>query len=245
MEKGKTGKYLKYAIGEIVLVVIGILIALSINNWNENRKERIAEIKMLENFKASLNEDLISTRHFISLFDQADESIYTVLNHMENNYPYNDSLKYHFRFTTALWSPKINQEFFERTTSTDLNIIINDSLRNELLDYYSFAKRTFDVRINRYAVIMDDAIQDVFYSRFNASWNNTWNDKDYTDTASKDRDMKPIDYESLKADREYRYFLETLKNQLYWYVRRPLKQANESSEKLINLINGELQSMKK
>ena len=38
MEKNKTGKYLKYAIGEIVLVVIGILIAISINNWNENRK---------------------------------------------------------------------------------------------------------------------------------------------------------------------------------------------------------------
>ena len=37
MEKNKTGKYLKYTIGEIVLVVIGILIALGINNWNENR----------------------------------------------------------------------------------------------------------------------------------------------------------------------------------------------------------------
>lgn len=38
MEQNKTSKYFKYAIGEIVLVVIGILIALSINNWNENRK---------------------------------------------------------------------------------------------------------------------------------------------------------------------------------------------------------------
>jgi hypothetical protein len=37
--EGNTTKYLKYAIGEIVLVVIGILIALSINNWNEKRKE--------------------------------------------------------------------------------------------------------------------------------------------------------------------------------------------------------------
>jgi len=39
MEKNKTGRYLKYALGEIVLVVIGILIALSINSWNENRKK--------------------------------------------------------------------------------------------------------------------------------------------------------------------------------------------------------------
>ena len=41
MEKNKTGKYLKYAIGEIILVVIGILIALSINNWNEGRKKKL------------------------------------------------------------------------------------------------------------------------------------------------------------------------------------------------------------
>ncbi len=43
MEKNKTGKYLKYALGEIVLVVFGILIALQINNWNEGRKEKELE----------------------------------------------------------------------------------------------------------------------------------------------------------------------------------------------------------
>lgn len=42
MEKNKTGKYLKYAIGEILLVVIGILIALQINNWNES-SDQISE----------------------------------------------------------------------------------------------------------------------------------------------------------------------------------------------------------
>ena len=43
MSENKTGKYFKYAIGEIVLVVIGILIALQINNWNEARKLSIKE----------------------------------------------------------------------------------------------------------------------------------------------------------------------------------------------------------
>tara|TARA_R110001632_G_scaffold43376_1_gene109886 strand:+ start:45055 stop:45768 length:714 start_codon:yes stop_codon:yes gene_type:complete len=58
METGKTGKYFKYAIGEIVLVVIGILIALQINNWNESRKQRVKEIDALENIKTSLLADL-------------------------------------------------------------------------------------------------------------------------------------------------------------------------------------------
>jgi len=43
LKKIKTGKYLKYAIGEIIRVALGILIALSINNWNELRKDREKE----------------------------------------------------------------------------------------------------------------------------------------------------------------------------------------------------------
>ena len=55
METSKTGKYFKYAIGEIVLVVIGILIALSINNWNENQKTKREELIVLKNLVEDLN----------------------------------------------------------------------------------------------------------------------------------------------------------------------------------------------
>ena len=58
MEKNKTGKYLKYAIGEIILVVIGIVIALQINNSNELRKEKNEEALILSDLK----EDLTATR---------------------------------------------------------------------------------------------------------------------------------------------------------------------------------------
>ena len=57
MEKNKTGRYFKYAIGEIILVVIGILIALSINNWNSNRiqkqKESLLLSELNNEFKAN------------------------------------------------------------------------------------------------------------------------------------------------------------------------------------------------
>ncbi|NNC35807.1 MAG: hypothetical protein HKO09_13100, partial [Croceitalea sp.] len=58
METGKTGKYLKYAIGEIILVVIGILIALQINNWNEQRKDRIREQIILNNLKSDFTTNI-------------------------------------------------------------------------------------------------------------------------------------------------------------------------------------------
>ncbi|MBO3115440.1 hypothetical protein J4050_01695 [Winogradskyella sp. DF17] len=48
LNENKTGKYIKYAIGEIILVVIGILIALQINNWNQSRKEAKQEQLILK-----------------------------------------------------------------------------------------------------------------------------------------------------------------------------------------------------
>ena len=56
MEKNKTGKYFKYAIGEIILVVIGILIALQINNWNEHRKT----VSLAKSYLFDIKKDLIS-----------------------------------------------------------------------------------------------------------------------------------------------------------------------------------------
>ena len=59
MEKNKTGKYLKYAIGEILLVMIGILLALQVNNWNENRKNSSIEKETLSNLTADLKSSLV------------------------------------------------------------------------------------------------------------------------------------------------------------------------------------------
>ncbi len=59
INQGKTANYLKYAIGEIVLVVIGILIALQVNNWNEARKERIQEHLLIQSIGSDLKMDTL------------------------------------------------------------------------------------------------------------------------------------------------------------------------------------------
>jgi len=73
--ENKTGKYFKYAIGEIVLVVIGILIALQINNWNENRKSAIQENLYLKRLLSENKEDINTFKNNISDLEKGIESI--------------------------------------------------------------------------------------------------------------------------------------------------------------------------
>ena len=56
--ENKTSKYIKYAIGEIVLVMIGILLALQVNNWNEQRKLNNEEQHLLEDLHSEFNVNL-------------------------------------------------------------------------------------------------------------------------------------------------------------------------------------------
>ena len=60
LSDGKTGKYLRYAIGEILLVMIGILLALQVNNWNERNKEKRLIKSYAQSLIIDLEEDIIS-----------------------------------------------------------------------------------------------------------------------------------------------------------------------------------------
>ena len=81
--ENKTGKYFRYAIGEIVLVVIGILIALQINNWNERRleanREKITLSNLNEEFQDNLR-DLDSTEVILSNTIATLEHLFNMFN---------------------------------------------------------------------------------------------------------------------------------------------------------------------
>ena len=85
MEKNKTGKYLKYAIGEIVLVVIGILIALQINNWNENRINKKKENLLL----TELHNEFVKNQEQFENVILVHENSLKSTNYMINQFPIN------------------------------------------------------------------------------------------------------------------------------------------------------------
>ncbi|GLU45218.1 DUF6090 family protein [Allomuricauda sp. NBRC 101325] len=74
LSEGNTGKYLKYAIGEIVLVVIGILIALAINNWNQERLNDKKELDLLVNLKEDLHLNISMMLQLDSVYAAEEEA---------------------------------------------------------------------------------------------------------------------------------------------------------------------------
>jgi len=93
MEKNKTGKYIKYAIGEILLVVIGILIALQINNWNEKRKDLRELTNILQNIAADMREDALTLKETMEYGKEDINRIKSFLNHKDYSGFTRDSLE--------------------------------------------------------------------------------------------------------------------------------------------------------
>ena len=137
METRKTAKYLKYAIGEIVLVVIGILIALQINNWNLSKLQTKKEIEILKSFKNQFENDIIEFDASLVFYRGAKKSIGIILNHLENNLPYNDSLNLHFFVSTrAYGTSDLDNNVFETLKSVGIDLISNKKIRKGIVQIY-------------------------------------------------------------------------------------------------------------
>jgi hypothetical protein len=136
MEKNKTSKYFKYAIGEIILVVIGILIALQINNWNEVRKDLQKEQQILLQLKEDYKSNLIQLNSKIELRERIIQSSMIALNIIDD-YPNSnrDSLINYVRI--VLSDPTFDPISNELMTSGNLRLIQNDSLKRYLSNWTS------------------------------------------------------------------------------------------------------------
>jgi len=140
MEKNKTGKYLKYAIGEIVLVVIGILIALSINNWNKSNQLSNQEYKLVLELKNDLTEtqnELIVDINILSQIIHKSDSIITYLNKIEPE-EFDLNLYGANQITWALFNVKLYPRTiaYENLKSLEIQLVANDSIRFYITDIF-------------------------------------------------------------------------------------------------------------
>ncbi|WP_143057806.1 DUF6090 family protein [Maribacter orientalis] len=145
MEKNKTGKYLKYAIGEIILVMIGILLALQVNNWNQQRiasnKEELLLKALHDEFvknKAQLEKviathelAMASTQYVIAQFPIDPKKINLDTFYEKKNYW---ARSYTFNPSQGVIRSLVNTSSFELISNTELRRLLV-SWEDVLADY--------------------------------------------------------------------------------------------------------------
>lgn len=151
LTENKISKYLLYAVGEIILVVIGILIALQINNWNQNQNEQ----NKIKEYAASLIQDLEGDLKMTGEIQRQNEEIVTRI----------DSLKWYILNRKIEDISNLTMLYFtlnkphrpyvwNRTTITELKnsgalgLIKNDSLSKMISEYDAFTHHLDDDFIN-------------------------------------------------------------------------------------------------
>lgn len=233
MANNQTKKYLKYAIGEILLVVIGILIALQINNWNEIRKNRNLEKEFLIGLKETLQTDLKRNLYSQNINRQALHSVAVLKEHITHKKPYHDSLKYHFGAMSQFHFWDLSESVFESLKAKGLDLITNTHLRDSLALAYGNHNKSINYAGFRYHDHIDHAIFTIFNTRFKEVWGGAAEENNVY--------MEPLNYASLRSDQEFLYFLESLPNIHHYKLTVPLKNTQNLLERLLYLIDNELQ----
>jgi hypothetical protein len=139
-DDNKPMKYLRYAIGEILLVVIGILIALSINNWNEGRKQKILEQSYLDRLTVDLKEDLKSFKFYKGLTNLRMEQIEIVQNAVADPTVIRENpgtvIKSIEQVSWKSYLPLSRITYSEMISSGKLVLIESEKLRDLIARYY-------------------------------------------------------------------------------------------------------------
>lgn len=251
METGKTTRYLKYAIGEIILVVIGILIALQINNWNEDRKKQALELELLKQVKSeieSLEYDVSTDLSFLKLGQRSHERIIEAI---QNNAPFTNDLVYEF-----LWL-KDDEYIYPKSAAYDkikmegLELIKDSTIRDELqLLYESYFPRIskdhafypdIEILLSNYYVKNFVPNYDTSITFFEIIENDTIQlPRHKTENGKKiavPEGYIPLNFEKLKNDTEFLMLLKQAKKYRDYKIRRYnlTKEGMMSTKRLIEL----------
>jgi len=227
LSEGKTGKYLKYAIGEIILVVIGILIALQINNWNEERKQSKLEESTLIDLRANLLADITDFQADINGYSAAANSCGNIIDFIDGNIPYHDSLNSHLgklRIQGVFSPTKIA---YENLKLSGIKLISNDSLRNTISNLYEVQYKYMEGYLEA-EYQLDNQVLSKYYSKEMQEY-------------SPFRYAIPVDYERLINNQEFRNLLVHRKMKIEDWFKNLYERNIKRAVQVVEMIDKELE----
>ena len=140
LSENKFSKYLLYALGEIILVVIGILIALQVNNWNEERRLRTTQKNYLTALRADINVMSVEYKAIVSFHTQDLQAAQDIF-HSLNNCELKDDQKKHFDkllldYNTLSVLYQVRNTYEEMLSANIYSDLENKKIKNFVSDFY-------------------------------------------------------------------------------------------------------------
>ena len=227
-ESESSRKYILYAIGEIVLVVIGILIALQINNWNEWRKDRIVEKDILTGLLQSVTRNKDNLNWGLESWSTTTKAIDIITHAIDTALPYHDSLNNHFNEAHRSRGNNLNMLDFSGYKSLEnrgFEILRNDTLRKSIISLF---ESTFPGLVSTSEQVDFD----------NSGFHNEYIVRNFITDPSGEY---PIDYDKVMKDQFYYSILKRLDFNLYRKTNR-VSRALRDVEENLKLLEKELES---
>ncbi len=225
-DDNKPIKYFRYAVGEIVLVVIGILIALSINNWNEERKDRVIEKSILLEFKDNLERNIALIDIASAEIIEINQTTETIIEIIEESKSYPDTLIHHFMQLSRSGSYllTLNTNGYESLKNIGFEILSSKVLKNEILSLFEIS---YPIYVKETEVINN------MWSA-NSSW---W--QEYFHIRPSELGWIPLDYNSLKEDKKFMTIVRSLETGRL-SVLEDMKMCKTKTQRVLQLIKEEL-----
>jgi hypothetical protein len=227
VNSGSMQKYTLYAIGEITLVVIGILIAVNINNWNEDRKDRIKERSVLLELMKTLDRNCRDLERLLLNSRSSNSSSEIIISVLENKLPFDDSLNRHFHNARLLNSIlTLSRVGYENLKNAGIDIIQTDTLRNEIIELYEGTYSLMNQIITYFSGIAQER-QKLIDQLF------VINDDQGQLT------LVPFDFDKLLTDNNYLAVIKSIKVHRN-FITSNLERSLRKSQRVLQLVNNEL-----
>ena len=235
LSENRFSKYLLYAMGEIFLVVVGILIALQINNWNENRKVKAFELEMLRSFKQSLQTDLSDIDFNISLHKRGLKACDSILGFLESSVQMDEETLARL-FSEAFYVSRFvySTSAFESLKTQGVNVISDKALQKNIVDVYDSRYRFFAVSENDYLDYYWLGVEHIYPTRFKEGLKYDLDSPGYPGV------LQPVDSDALKNDAEFIYYLKTFRNWTNIFINFHYKGLRSDVSALLDVIDKEL-----
>lgn len=237
LTENKFSKYVIYAIGEIILVVIGILIALNINNWNENKKVEFYELKLLKQIEQDLVENGGEYNNLEIYYNKFLKAGKFVLNHIKDDLPITDSLLYNFQFTKYQVDFNPIKTSYAFMSNSGLNQLKNDSLRIALTKFYEQDISLMTLRNDKLLAIQFNHLDPFMIEHFKEE-NIEFENSLYFNNLM----IVPRDYLKLTTNETYANILRLKNDRLELNLTR-LYESEYNLEKLIELFRNEIEKI--